>query len=180
MKLSVRLVRLKNLVNYFLVDFYIIKHKCKASNWLEYLAMMNSNLMIEKLEEGLILNERNSNQETRFFYHQEPEPITCFLVGSWLLLASTQAELAGRFFRCEASLWGAHVCLSVFLSFCLSVFLSPFSENFQNLQKALMKGFKGSQGVKGTQWESRGVKRSHGESRGAKRSQEESRGVKRS
>ena len=40
--------------------------------------------------------------------------------------------------------------------------LSPFSENFQNLQKALMKGFKGSQGesreVKGSQGESRGVK----------------------
>ena len=31
------------------------------------------------------------------------------------------------------------------MSFCLSFCLSPFSENFQNLQNALMKGFKGSQ-----------------------------------
>ena len=60
------------------------------------------------------------------------------------------------------------VCLSVFLSFCLS----PFSENVQNLQKALMKGFRGSQG------EFRGVKESQGESRGVKWSQGELRGVR--
>ena len=59
------------------------------------------------------------------------------------------------------------VCLSVFLSVCMS----PFFENF---------AYKESKGVKMSQKESKGVKRSREESRGVKRSKEEPRRVKKS